>query len=349
MNVAITRDPLYLEHSNGEGHPERPQRLVAIDEAIGQVAFRNKLIDTPSRDASRVQLERVHDDDYIRRIADTDGAPFRMLDADTGASPQSYRAARRAAGGALSAVDAVLGGEFRRAFAFPRPPGHHAERNRAMGFCLFNNVAVAAKYAQDAYGIERVAIIDWDVHHGNGTQWSFYEDPSVLYVSVHQYPLFPGTGLVQDTGRDIGQGYTVNLPLPAGQTDHDYAVAFEQIVLPVTAEFDPQLILVSAGFDAHRKDPLAGMKLSVDGYRWMTRALIRLAEEHADGRLVHLLEGGYNLDALSEGVLAVLSELTADEVPAPQAAGPAETAGESLREVLAKVRRFLPRHWASLD
>ena len=348
MNVGLVRDPLYLKHKNGDGHPERPERLVAVDEAIDGVAFADELLDLPAGDAGHDELARIHDRDYIRRIAATEGERPRMLDADTGVAPESYRAALRAAGGTITAVDAVLAGEVRRSFALPRPPGHHAERNRAMGFCLFNNVAVAARYAQDAYGLERVAVIDWDVHHGNGTQWSFYEDPSVLYVSVHEYPLFPGTGLVQDTGRDIGQGYTLNLPLPAGQTDRDYAIAFEEVVLPVLGEFDPQLVLVSAGFDAHRDDPLARMQLSVDGFRWMTRALLGIAEQHADGRIVHVLEGGYNLEALSEGVTAVLEELTSDEVREREPAGDRSEASEGLQTVLTKGERVLPRHWASL-
>jgi len=348
MKVGLIRDTLYLRHTNGDGHPERPERLVAIDEAIDGVAFSEELLDLPARDARDDELERVHDGDYIRRIAATDGESARMLDADTGAAPESYRAALRAAGGAITAVDAVLSGDVRRSFALPRPPGHHAERNRAMGFCLFNNVAVAARHAREAHGLERVAIVDWDVHHGNGTQWSFYEDPSVLYVSIHEYPLFPGTGLMQDIGRDIGGGYTLNLPLPAGQTDRDYAVAFEEVVLPVLGEFDPQLLLVSAGFDTHRDDPLARMQLSVEGFRWMTRALVELAEQHADGRIVHVLEGGYNLAALSEGVTAVLEELTTDEVRPREPALDRSVASEGLQTVLAKGDRVLPRHWASL-
>ncbi|MFP4374864.1 MAG: histone deacetylase [Spirochaetaceae bacterium] len=348
MKVALVRDPLYLEHTNGAGHPERPERLTAVDEAIEGVAFSDELLDLPARDADHDELARIHDRDYIRRIAGTEGERLRMLDADTGAAPGSYRAALRAAGGAITAVDAVLTGEVRRSFALPRPPGHHAEQNRAMGFCLFNNIAVAARHAQAAYGLERVAVIDWDVHHGNGTQWSFYEDPSVLYVSIHEYPLFPGTGLLQDTGRDIGGGYTVNLPLPAGETDRDYAVAFEEVVLPVVREFDPQLLLVSAGFDAHRDDPLARMRLSVDGFRWMTRALVELAEHHADGRIVHVLEGGYNLAALSEGVAAVLEELTGDRLREREPAAHRSEASEGLQAVLAKGERVFPRHWASL-
>mgnify|MGYP006271687907 CR=1 FL=1 len=348
MTVALTRDTLYLEHTNGDGHPERPERLAAVDEALAELSFAESLRDIPARDATENELARVHDSDYIRRIAETDGRPLRMLDPDTGAAPGSYRAAVRAAGGTIAAVDAVLNGDVRRSFSLPRPPGHHAERNRAMGFCLFNNAAVAARYVQTAYGLERVAIVDWDVHHGNGTQWAFYEDPSVLYVSLHQYPLFPGTGLVPDTGRDIGAGYTVNLPLPARQTDRDYRIAFEQVVIPVLSEFDPELVIVSAGFDAHERDPLAQMKLSVDGFRWMTRALIRVAEEHAGGRLVHTLEGGYDLQALGEGVSGVLSELVAEEIPKAEAENAREEASEGTQEVLSKAGRFLPRYWASL-
>jgi len=348
MKTALVRDSLYLEHTNGSGHPERPERLQAIDEVIADAACAAELTDIPARDAGEDELARIHDRAYIARIAQTEGERFRMLDADTGAAPGSYRAALRAAGGVLAAVDAVLSGEIRRSFALPRPPGHHAEGNRAMGFCLFNNIAVAARYAQDTWGLDRVAVVDWDVHHGNGTQWSFYEDPSVLYTSIHEYPLFPGTGLVQDTGRDVGAGYTVNLPLPAGQTDADYAIAFDEVVVPVLEEFDPELVLVSAGFDAHRDDPLARMRLTVDGFRRMTQALIGVAERHSAGRIVHVLEGGYNLSALAEGVAAVLTELTADDARVPEPAPGREAASEGLSEYLARSERVLPRHWASL-
>jgi acetoin utilization deacetylase AcuC-like enzyme len=348
MKVGLLRDRLYLEHSNGDGHPERPERLAAVDDAVARAGFASSLTDFPARDATRAELGRIHEEAHIDRIAATEGERFRMLDADTGAGPDSYRAALRAAGGAMAAVDAVVSGEVRRSFALPRPPGHHAEQSRAMGFCLFNNVAVAAAHARAVHGLERIAVVDWDVHHGNGTQWSFYEDPGVLYVSIHEYPLFPGTGLVQDTGRDIGDGYTVNLPLPAGQTDADYAIAFDQVVIPVLEEFDPELVLVSAGFDAHRDDPLARMRLTVDGFRRMTRALIGVAERHADGRIVHVLEGGYNLEALAEGVVAVLDELATDERREPEPAGGREQASEGLTAVLAKGERVLPRHWASL-
>jgi acetoin utilization deacetylase AcuC-like enzyme len=348
MKIGLVRDKLFLNHSNGDGHPERPERLAAIDDALARVSFADELIDLSARDATRAELSRVHDESYIARIAETDGQRFRMLDADTGAGPDSYRAALRGAGGTIAAVDAVLAGGVRRSFSLPRPPGHHAERNRAMGFCLFNNIAVAAEHARAAHGLERIAIVDWDVHHGNGTQWSFFEDPGVLYISIHEYPLFPGTGLVQDTGRDIGGGYTVNLPLPAGQTDSDYAIAFEQVVIPVLEEFEPELILVSAGFDCHRKDPLARMRLTAEGFRWMTRALIGVAERHSDGRIVHVLEGGYNLEALAEGVTAVLEELVADKAREPEPAAGRERASEGLENVLAKGARFLPKHWASL-
>ncbi len=370
MQVAIVRDALYTRHSNGDGHPERPERLQAIDAALQAAPFGNRLRDVAARDATAEELARVHDAAYIERIAETDGRSFSMLDADTGAAPESYRAALRAAGGAMSAVDSVFSGETTRAFALPRPPGHHAEANRAMGFCLFNNIAVAAKHAQAAYGVHRVAIIDWDVHHGNGTQWSFYEDPSVLYISLHQYPLFPGTGLVRQTGSGAGEGTTVNLPLPRRQRDEDYEIAFEEVLLPVLGEFAPELVLVSAGFDAHRDDPLAGMELSVESYRRMTRLLMRLAALHAHGRLVHVLEGGYHLEALGEGVSAVLEELSADG-PAPgPAAGPGGAqpqraaqpehpasaapstrrgSNEGLYEVLSAGKRVFSKYWASLS
>lgn len=348
MKVAVLRDPIFREHNNGEGHPERPARLDAVDRALERSSIADALVDLPPRDATEAQLARVHDRDYIRRIAATDGSGFRMLDADTGVGPRSYRAALRAAGAAVTAVEAVVAGEVRRAFALPRPPGHHAERDRAMGFCLFNNVAVAAAHARAILGVERVAIVDWDVHHGNGTQRRFYDDPAVLYVSVHQHPLFPGTGLLEETGGNGAGGRTINLPLPAGRTDRDYRIVFEQVILPVLGEFSPELLLVSAGFDAHRNDPLAGMSLSSEAFRRMTRELLRVAEEHAEGRIVHVLEGGYDPAALSEGVELVFGELTADRLPEREPALSPDSAREGLEKVLSKARRLLPRYWASV-
>ncbi len=253
MNLSIVRDPLYLQHSGGPGHPERPERLQAINALLETFPLRDRIEDVAARPARLEELLRVHEEGYIRRIAGTQGQELTMLDADTGATAASYAAALQAAGGTIEAVRSVLEGGH-SAFAFVRPPGHHAEAGRAMGFCLFNNVAVAACQALEVHGLERVLILDWDIHHGNGTMHSFYDSRQVLYFSVHQYPHYPGTGGIDDTGVEEGQGYTVNVPLPGGQGDAEYMRIFRRVFLPIAREYRPDLILVSAGFDAHRDD-----------------------------------------------------------------------------------------------
>jgi acetoin utilization deacetylase AcuC-like enzyme len=269
----------------------------------------------PARQASFAELARIHEAEYIRRIEATRGRPHTALDPDTSASAGSYEAALRAAGGVLCAVEAVLDGGYAGAFAAVRPPGHHAEADRAMGFCLFNNAAVAARHALEARGLRRVLLVDWDVHHGNGTMHSFYDCAAVLYFSVHQYPHYPGTGLPQETGSGPGAGFTVNVPLPGGQGDADYLAVFEQILLPVALAYRPELVLVSAGFDIHRDDPLADMRVSEAGFAGMTRLLVQVADACCPGRLVFALEGGYDLAALAAGVGAVLRTLLGEEPP----------------------------------
>jgi acetoin utilization deacetylase AcuC-like enzyme len=344
--VAIVRDPLYLRHSNGPGHPESPERLEAIDRLLASFPLRDRLEDLPARDAQFEELAWVHSPEYIRAIEQTRQRPFTVLDPDTAANSQSYEAALRAAGGVLAAVDAVLDGKLGGAFALVRPPGHHAEADRAMGFCLFNNVAVAAAYGLNRRGLKRVLVVDWDVHHGNGTMHAFYDRPEVLYFSIHQYPHYPGTGTVQEIGGGRGTGYTVNVPLPGGQGDDDYLAVFEQVLLPVAGEYAPQLVLVSAGFDVHRDDPLADMRVSSEGFGELTGALRKLTEESCPGRLAFALEGGYDRQALSEGVASVLTALL-EEKPGP---GPerAPAADSATRQVIAAVRGALRPCWRSL-
>ncbi len=349
MNLSIIRDPLYLKHSGGTGHPERPERLQAIDALLETFPLRDRIEDVAARPASFEELARVHEEGYIRRIAGTQGHELTMLDPDTGATAESYAAALQAAGGTIEAVRSVLEGGH-SAFAFVRPPGHHAEAGRAMGFCLFNNVAVAACQALEVHGLERVLILDWDIHHGNGTMHSFYDSKQVLYFSVHQYPHYPGTGGIGDIGVEEGQGYTVNVPLPGGQGDAEYLRIFQRVFLPIAREYRPDLILVSAGFDAHRDDPLANMNLSSSCFGAMTALLRGLAGECCRAGLVLVLEGGYSLKALSEGVSEVLGALL-DNAPVEEANldnHGAETVDPACSRVIDQVLAVQRPFWKSI-
>jgi acetoin utilization deacetylase AcuC-like enzyme len=344
--VAVVRDPIYLKHSNGPMHPEGPERLLVIDRMLAEFPLKDQLVDIPPRDATFEELAWIHDENYIRRIEQTGESKFTVLDPDTSATSDSYAAALRAAGGTMEAVEAVLSGRFPAAFAFVRPPGHHAEAGRAMGFCLFNNVAVAAAYALRRHDLKRVLIVDWDVHHGNGTMHSFYDTDGALYFSVHQYPHYPGTGRIDEIGGGAGQGYTVNVPLFGGQGNDDYLFVFREILLPIAREYIPELILVSAGFDTHRNDPFASMDVSSSGYGQLTGILQDLARDCCPGRLAFTLEGGYDHSALSEGVADVLRTLISGSgriLESPEGVG-AET-----RQVTEEVRRVLSPFWKSLS
>lgn len=259
--------------------------------------------------ATDEELRRVHAHDHVAGVAASAGRRHTQFDADTPASSGSFEAARLAAGGAIAAADAILAGEIDNGFAALRPPGHHAEADHPMGFCLFNNVAVVARHLIQVRGLSRILILDWDVHHGNGTQNSFYDSSEVLYVSTHQYPFYPGTGAPNEVGRGPAAGFNLNVPMQAGMGDADYLAAFRDLILPVAQRFAPQFVLVSAGFDAHRDDPLASMSLSTNAFAAMTDALTGLADESADGHLLLLLEGGYDLAALAASVTASVSRL----------------------------------------
>lgn len=294
------------------------------------------------RPATREELARVHDDSYIDLIRETAGRAM-ALDPDTFTSPETYDVACLAAGAVVSAVDLVLDGPAgTRALALVRPPGHHAERNRAMGFCFFNNIAVAADHAR-ARGLSRVAIVDYDVHHGNGTQWSFYSDPSVLFVSSHQYPYYPGTGAAGEVGSAAGAGFTVNLPLAAGATDADYERAYDAIAWPILEAFKPQLILISAGFDAYKDDPLAGMRLEVECFGRLTARIASIADECCEGRIVAATEGGYHLKGIADSLRSVIGALEGKRVDrGPAGAEPAAPRGEA---AIAAVKPHLAKYW----
>ena len=339
MALSIVASPRFADHLTPPGHPERVERHAVMQAVVAEFHERGGTILDP-RSATVEDLSRIHDEDYITLVRETAGRAT-ALDPDTFTSPDSYEVALLAAGAALTGVDHVLdGAPGTRALAVVRPPGHHAERNRAMGFCFFNNVAIAAAYAR-ARGLARVAIVDFDVHHGNGTQWSFYGDPSVLFVSSHQFPYYPGTGAANETGTGAGTGFTVNLPLPAGATDADYERVYEAIVWPILKAFNPDLILISAGFDAYKDDPLAGMRLEAGCFGRLTARIVGIADECCNGRVVAVTEGGYHLKGIADSLHAVIAALDDEAVPSsvPGALAPR---GEA---TIAAVKPRLARYW----
>ncbi len=308
MQLAYVLDDISVEHRPPGYHLERPERFEAVRDALRAAGLARRGTEIATRRATEEELGLVHSDDYLRLLRQRVAGRSGWLDPDTYFSPRSYDAALSAAGAAVDVTAAVLSGEARGGLVVARPPGHHAERDRAMGFCLLNNVAVAAAVARGA-GAGRIAIADWDVHHGNGTQQAFYGDPDVLYVSCHQYPYFPGTGPPREVGAGDGVGANVNVALPAGCGDNDYEVVFDEVLLPEIRRFAPELIISSVGFDAFIDDPLAGMNVTSAGYRRLAGRLGNLAEEVCGGRLVCVLEGGYHLGGLADGMVAVLDVL----------------------------------------
>jgi acetoin utilization deacetylase AcuC-like enzyme len=337
-DTGVVIDPRYLEHDTGDGHPERPERIRVLLPLVNAAA--RSLTDIPARLASGDELALVHDGAYVDEVAATRDKPWFAFDADTPTCARSFDTARLAAGGLLALVDAVMDGRVRNGFAFVRPPGHHAERQRAMGFCLFNNVAVGAEYLRRHYGLRRVLIVDWDLHHGNGTQHMFENDPGVLYISTHQYPYYPGTGAMDEVGRGDGEGYTVNLALPAGCGDAEYGDAFTRIVEPIAQQYAPEFVLISAGFDAHARDPLGGMQVTEAGFKAMSRVLLRVARNHAGNRCAAILEGGYDLTAIRNSANEVLTELQGEGEPLPPPAAPNRAAA-----LVERIRKVQSRYW----
>ena len=360
MSLTLICSERFSDHQTPPGHPERVERAEVMNAVAAQARARGHQVTAP-HPASVEQLARVHAPEYVARIAETGGRAV-ALDADTYTSAESYGIALLAAGAAVDAVKLVMSPErsedrslqlpgrvrpsgrpeVNAALAMVRPPGHHAERARAMGFCLFNNVAVAAAHARSE-GAKRVAIVDYDVHHGNGTQHIFESDPTVLYVSLHQFPFYPGTGAADEIGRGEGTGFTVNLPLEAGAVDEDYRLAFSEVVVPVLSEYDPDLLLVSAGVDAHERDPLAGMRLTSGAFAAMTSELRRVAEQRSDGRLVLVTEGGYDLRALAESLEGVVESLAAGSSDTPWPA--AAVASDRGRVAVNAAKRALSAYW----
>jgi acetoin utilization deacetylase AcuC-like enzyme len=331
-------DPLFLEHDL-PGHPESRARLEAIMAELASAGLLQRMRHIGAQPVEGALLRRVHDPAHIERVERISGHGGGFLDPDTYLVARSYEAALLAAGGTVELARAVLRGELHNGIALVRPPGHHAERSRGMGFCLFNNIAVAAQVALDEFGLRRVLIFDWDVHHGNGTQDIFYESPEVLFISAHQYPHYPGTGDWREAGKQAGLGYTVNLPLPAGVGDDGFARLAQEVLVPLAGKFRPELILVSAGYDGHWRDPLAGLHLSLAGYWQLSCALVQLAEQFCDGRLVITLEGGYNLPVLAGGVADTCRALLHEEVCGVDSFGGCGWPESDIERLMAGVRK----------
>jgi acetoin utilization deacetylase AcuC-like enzyme len=309
MPVALLTHASALNHVTPPGHPEQVARMEAVLAALSSPDFA-ALSRSEAQPVTEAELQRAHARSYLDMIrAAAPATGWVALDADTHMSPGTLDAARRAAGAGCQAVDLVLGGGARSAFVAMRPPGHHAERNRPMGFCLYSNIAIAALHALEHHGLERVAVLDFDVHHGNGTQDVLERDPRAFFASSHEWPLWPGTGAASE----VGVGNVVNAPLPTGSGSAEFRAAWRDVILPRAAAHRPQMIFISAGFDAHRRDPLAGLMLDTEDFAWITREIMALAAEHAEGRVVSMLEGGYDLTALAEGVDAHVRALMEDD------------------------------------
>lgn len=327
--TAIYRDELFLQHQPGYGHPESPERLRVIYEALDKDGLGRRFLRPQFLPADLDTLRLNHSAELVRRVAATQGKETHALDPDTHASARSHEAACLAAGALIDGIQRIFQGEMDNAFCLVRPPGHHAEQESSMGFCLYNNVAVAARWAMRNLALQRIMIVDWDLHHGNGTQESFHDMQEVLYLSVHKYPYYPGTGAAMENGTDKGEGHTINVPLPGGQGDLEYARVFNELVVPVARAYQPELILISCGFDICKGDPLGDMQVSAEGIAWMTRKMVEIAAEVCKGRLLVTLEGGYNLNAIRLGALAVLAELSGE----PIAGWPVNLSAEKAEEL----------------
>ena len=312
--TAVVKDAIYLQHITGDSHPESHHRLEVIYDMLQDEDMQGIFKELSPRPATQAELELNHSLDYIHQVASTAGRSVCSLDPDTTTSPLSWEAAQKAAGGVLVGVDAVMGGEVENCFALVRPPGHHAEKSRGMGFCLFNNIAIGADYARQKYDLERILIVDWDLHHGNGTQNAFYQDPQVLFFSTHQYPYYPGSGSISEKGEKEGQGFTVNVPLPGGQGDEDFGGIYRELLQPIVSDFKPQLIMLSAGYDIYFQDPLGAMDVTPEGFASLASLIMALAHSSCQGKVVVTLEGGYHLKGLRDSVKATLKELAGDSM-----------------------------------
>lgn len=323
--TAIYRDNLFLAHQPGFAHPESPERLRVVYDELEKEELASCFLFPAFEKASEETIGLFHSREMIRDVAATDGRSSGFLDHDTQTSADSYQAALLAAGALIDCIARLEAGEIDNGFCLVRPPGHHAEKRSSMGYCLFNSMAVAVRWCQRDLGLKRVMVIDWDLHHGNGTQNSFYNTDKVLFCSAHQYPFYPGSGALPEIGSDRGEGYTVNVPLTGGQGDAEYARIVNELFVPLAKAYQPDLICVSCGFDIYKDDPLGSMQVTPAGFAYMTRVMVEIAEMVCEGKLLITLEGGYDLKGVKDGAMAVLSELVAE---------PGESIGSPLHRVL---------------
>ena len=331
-------DDRYILHDTGDGHPERARRIEVL---LGAIEERPGLRRVAPRPATGEEIVLVHDERHFEAIGRTRGVSRAAFDADTPVSADSFETACLAAGGVLALIDEIMATRLDNGFAMVRPPGHHAERSQAMGFCLFNNIAIGAAYLQRRYKLDRILVVDWDVHHGNGTQHSFYRDPGVLFISTHRYPFYPGTGGIDEVGSGDGTGFTVNVPLLPGFGDAEFADVFDSVVVPVAERYEPQFVLISAGFDAHARDPLGGLAATEAGFARMARSLLSVAKNYSENRCAAVLEGGYDLRAIRDSSVAVLDELTGSSAELP----PISAGASRAAPIVEAVRKRHADYW----
>jgi len=342
MLTGLVFDKRFALHEMGPDHIESPRRTIAINEVL-TTRLKGTYFPVETRPATEDELSLIHLPSYISFMKETAGQGYFPFDAETIAGPRTYEIACLAAGAGLVATELILTGEIDNAFALVRPPGHHAESDRPMGFCFFNNLAITAEYLRRFKGIKRILIIDWDLHHGNGTQKAFYGSREVLYISLHQSPLFPGTGSASETGEKDGLGFNLNLPLRAGKTDDDYLAIFRQVITPVARAYQPEFILVSAGFDILKGDPLGRMELTPRGCGWLTDLILDLARSLCSGRLIYFLEGGYNLKELKDGVEETVLSLAGR--PEPERSIPETPLSPPLLGELSPALKIFKHYW----
>ncbi|MBN2028577.1 MAG: histone deacetylase [Actinobacteria bacterium] len=346
--TAVFYDPIYLEHDTGQGHPERPERLETTMQLLDEVRLSEKLRIISPRDATVEEIQLVHPKGYINKVKSTAESGGGWLDPDTHVGARSYAAALKSTGALLEGLERIFSGDIDNAFCMVRPPGHHATAERGMGFCLFNNNAVAARFAIKEFGISRVFILDWDAHHGNGLQDIFYDDDKVLYISLHQYPHYPGTGGSSEVGIGKGEGFTVNFPLPARSGEEVYLAAFDQVIIPVARQYEPELVLISAGYDGHFSDLLCSMLLRGNSYAEMATRLKGLAEEFCGGKMMAALEGGYNLVGIAISMADTIAVMAGEEIRVEEDTGGDIIFPSSRRgmEIVEATRETISSYWS---